>query len=100
MGFKRIGNTLKEIDQKKMAHTYQKLTDSNVANYLSDSFLKTRNNHTPNMLKLSHSDINRGEGGELRQQSSNENKAVAIKYKNISYPYFSATDDIRKYSPN
>ena len=63
MGFKRVGNDLKEIDQKKMAHNYQKLTDANAANYLSDSILKTGNNHTPNMLKLSHSDRNRWDGG-------------------------------------
>ena len=63
MCFKRVGNDFKEIDQKKMARNYQKLTDANAANYLSDYFLKTRNNHTPDMLKLSHSDINRGEGG-------------------------------------
>ena len=63
MDFNRIGNSFQTIDQKKMAHTYQKLTDANVANYLSDSSLKIRNNPTPNMLELSHSDENRGEGG-------------------------------------
>ena len=63
MGFKRVGDALKEIDLKKIAHNYQKLKYANAANYLSDYFLKTRNNHTPDMLKLSHSDRNRGEGG-------------------------------------
>ena len=63
MGFKHFLNDLKTIDQKKKSHIHQKLTDANAANYLSDSILKTRNNHTPNMLKLSHSDRNRGEGG-------------------------------------
>ena len=87
-----------KIDQKKMAHTYQKLTYANIANYLSDSLLKTRHNHT-NMLKLSHSDGNRGKGGVVTAVS-NENKVAAMKYKNISYPYFSATDYRRKDSPN
>ena len=31
---------------------------------------------------------------------SNENKVAAIKYKNISYPYFSATDYRQKDSHN
>ena len=83
-----------------MTHTYQKLTDANVDNYISESFLKIRNNNTPNMLKLIHSERNRGEGGELWQQVSNENKVAAIKYKNISYPYFSALDDRQKDLPN
>ena len=63
MGSKRVDNDFKEIDQKKMAHTYQELTDANVDNYISDFFLKIRNNNTQNILKLSHSDRNRGEGG-------------------------------------
>ena len=63
IGSKRVDNDFKEIDQKKMAHTYQELTDANVDNYISESFLKIRNNYTPNMLNLSHSDRNRGEGG-------------------------------------
>ena len=63
MGFKHVDNAFQKVDKKQMTHTYQKLTDANVANYLFYSFLKTRNNHTPNIIILSHSDGNRGEGG-------------------------------------
>ena len=59
-----------------MAHTYQKLTDAKVANYLSDSFLKTRNNHTPNMLKLSHSDRNREEGGSYDSKWATKKRSL------------------------
>ena len=45
-----------------MTHTYQKLTDANVTNYLSEYFLKTRENHILNKLKLIISDGNIGEG--------------------------------------
>ena len=59
-----------------MVHTYQKITDTNVTNYLSDSFLKTRNNHTPNMLKLSHSDRNRGEGGSYDRERAMKTRSL------------------------
>ena len=79
-----------------MDHTYYKLTVANVSNYLYDSFLRTRRNNTPNMLKLNQSDGNRKEGGGLWQKVINKNKVAAIKYKIISYQYFSTTDDRRK----
>ena len=65
MVFKRADNAFQKKYQKKIAHSYQKLTDVNVSYSLFDYFQKTRNNHTRNMLKLSHSDGNRGEGGYL-----------------------------------
>ena len=62
----------KDLIRKKIVHTYQKLTYTNVSNYISDSFIKTRNNHTHNILKSSHSEKNIWEGGGIT--SSNQGK--------------------------
>ena len=66
MGFNLVVNYFQRFDQEKMVHTYQKLTDTNVANYIYDSFIKTKNNHTHNILKCSHSHRNILEGGGKR----------------------------------
>ena len=51
MGFKLVGSYFQNFYEGKMAHTYQKLTYTNIAKYISDSFIKKINNRTQNILK-------------------------------------------------
>ena len=103
MGFKIFGNYFQSFDKEKRAHTYQIFTYTIIANSISDSHIKTINDHTKNILKWGHGDANRregGEGGELWHQVSKAKNSAAIKCKNISYTYFSTTDNRQKYSPD
>ena len=82
----------------KTAHINQKCTDENVTNYLSDYFLRTRENHTPNMFKLTQSEGDKREGGGAMTEIDQWKQCHWKIIQEYLLPIFSATKDRYKYS--